>query len=402
MLFAATSTHDAVDTSTNHALAAGNGVLAVGKYLTEAANCVSCHTRPDGAKFAGGVPFTTKFGTIYSPNITTDLDTGIGRWTLADLRRAMHEGIAAAGYRLFPAFPYTDFTKISDADADAIYAYLRTIAPVRYSPPANGFLFSQRWAMRFWNALFFTPGRFAPEPTKSSEWNRGAYLVGGLGHCGSCHSPRNWFMAAIASEAYAGGSILDRVSADKNRRWSAVNLTSAKSGLLSWSQNNLVRYLGTGVSPRAGTFGPMNEVITNSLRHLSADDLSAMAIYLKSLPAREPADSKASPEGSQPSAAAYRDHCEKCHLVSGRGGMFNGPPLAGSAVVQTEDPASLINIVLLGSDTPPDVALGAWETMKPNANTLTDREVAAICNYVRSAWGNNGRLVTEADVAAQR
>jgi mono/diheme cytochrome c family protein len=372
-----------------------------GEYLTTAANCSSCHTRPGGPKFAGGVPFVTTFGTIYSSNITPDFDTGIGRWTSTDLRRAMHEGIAADGHKLFPAFPYPQFTKVTDADVDAIYAYLRSVRPVRYSPPTNDFLFGERWAMNMWNAFFFTPGRFAADATKSSDWNRGAYLVQGLGHCGACHSPRNRFMAEVESDQFSGGNFQDRVAAQKIRRWSAVNLTSAKSGLANWSSDNLSKYLQTGVSARAGTFGPMNEVVSNSLRYLSAADVAAMATYLKSLPERESSTNESLMD-SHAGGARYKEHCEQCHLASGRGGIFNGPPLAGSAVAQTEDPASLINIVLYGAETPPEVSLGAWETMKPYADVLTDADIAAICNYVRASWGNRGRIVTTSDVAAQR
>lgn len=227
-----------------------------GKYLTDAGNCISCHTQTGAVAFSGGVPFETPFGTIYSSNITPDPATGIGAWTADDLRRAMHEGIAAGGYRLFPAFPYTSFTKVTDADVDAIYQYLRTVKAARYTPPSNDFAFTQRWGMMFWNSMFFSEGRFSPDAARSAEWNRGAYLVEGLGHCGACHTPRNLFMAETSGKAYAGGTIRDKVAQGKIRRWSAVNLTPAKNGLAAWSVNDLAKYLQTGFSPRAGTLGP--------------------------------------------------------------------------------------------------------------------------------------------------
>jgi mono/diheme cytochrome c family protein len=376
--------------------------LERGKYLTDAGNCMSCHTRPGGAAFAGGVAFTTKFGTIYSSNITPDTQTGIGKWKVDDFRRAMHDGIAVGGRRLFPAFPYTSFTKVSDTDIDAIYAFLRTLQPVRYSPPADGFFFRQRWAMMFWNPMFFKSGRFEPDAKRSEQWNRGAYLVEGLGHCDACHSPRNFFMAERASQAYSGGSFLEKVIGGQIRRWSAVNLTSSRTGLVAWSVDNLAKYLKTGFCPRAGVFGPMNDVIDKSLKNLSVEDVHAMAVYLKSLPRQESSEAALPEAAAKGGAEIYKDHCEECHMSSGRGGIFNAPPLAGSAVVQANDPASLINIILYGQDQPKDISVGAWETMKPYKDVLGDAEIAAVGNYIRGSWKNRASAVTPAEVARQR
>ncbi len=186
---------------------AANSVLDQGRYLAYAGNCMSCHTQSGAAPFSGGVAFTTKLGTIYSSNISPDKDTGIGAWTADDFRRAMHEGVAPGGRRLFPAFPYPSFTKVSDADADAIFTYLRTLQPVHYVPPTNSFLLRQRWGMPAWNLLFFKAGRLQHDSRQSDEWNRGAYLVEGLGHCSACHTPRNVFMAEKTDAAYAGGTL---------------------------------------------------------------------------------------------------------------------------------------------------------------------------------------------------
>ena len=175
-----------------------------GRYLAAAGNCVSCHTRPGGAPFAGGLPFSTPLGILYSTNITPDVQTGIGSWTAPDLRRALQRGIARNGAHLFPAFPYTSFTKISDADVMALYAYLRTVPAVRYRPPENGLMFAMRWPMVLWNALYFKPGRFGINLSQSAEWNRGAYLISGLGHCGACHTPRNLLLAERADKAVSG------------------------------------------------------------------------------------------------------------------------------------------------------------------------------------------------------
>ena len=373
-----------------------------GRYLAAAGNCLSCHTRPGAAPFAGGVPFVTPLGTIYSTNITPDVLTGIGSWSVADLRRAMQHGVARNGDYLFPAFPYVSFTKVSDADITAIYAYLKTLPAVRYRPPDNGLMFAMRWPMLLWNGLYFKSERFALSLSRSGEWNRGAYLVEGLGHCGACHTPRNLLLAQLPAEAYQGGALQAPVSRQQVRRWSAVDLTASTRGLAAWSVADLTQYLQTGVSSRAGTFGPMNEVIVNSLRLLSADDLRAMAVYLKSLPARSYTDEPVSSGLVSQGAPIYKARCEKCHGRSGRGGLFSGPPLAGSAVVQAQDPASLINIVLYGPAQPRAVSYGEWETMAAFGGVLDDAQIAAVCNYVRGSWGNRGGAMTSKSVRGQR
>jgi len=372
-----------------------------GKYLAAAGNCVSCHSRPGGQPFAGGVAFQTPVGTIYSTNITPDAQTGIGKWSAVDLRRAMHEGLTPDGSHLFPAFPYTSFTKVTDADVDDIYAYLRTLTPVRYTPPSNGSLFSMRWPLALWNKMFFTEGRFTPAPKQSTEWNRGAYLVEGLGHCSACHTPRNRFLAEQSGNPYQGGEIQDAVAKDKVRPWSAVNLTSQKHGLGSWSVADLAKYFQTGVSLRAGTFGPMNEVIVNSLKQLSPADAHAMAVYVKSLEGPDYAGEVVPAALMTAGAAIYKERCEKCHGNSGRGGFFSGPPLAGSAVVQADGPASLINIILYGPTVPQGMKFGGWETMPSYADILNDEQVAAVSNFVRGSWGNRAAPVS-ADQASQQ
>jgi alcohol dehydrogenase (quinone), cytochrome c subunit len=379
-----------------------NQLLDRGRYLVTAGNCVSCHTRPGGTPFAGGLSFSTPFGVIYSSNITPDPLTGIGRWTAVDLRRAMHDGIGRGGYRLFPAFPYPSFTKVSDEDVDAIYAYLRALAPVRYTPPANSFVFHLRWGMRVWNWLFFKPGRFQSDARRSLEWNRGAYLVSGLGHCDACHTPRNRFMAEIQNAAYSGGSFSDRITDGRIRRWSAVNLTSAHSGLVAWSTDELVNYLQHGFADtRAGTFGPMNDVIVNSLMNLRDADIHAIAIYLKSLPAQEHSSAPVSEQSVKAGARIYNDRCAECHDSSGSGGTEASPPLTASAVVQNSDPASLINIILYGPTLPKQVSFGDWDIMRP-LRELSDAQIAAVSNFIRGSWGNRAPQVMPGDVAKQR
>jgi mono/diheme cytochrome c family protein len=373
-----------------------------GRYLANAGNCLSCHTRAGGAPMAGGVAFETPFGTVYSTNITPDQATGIGQWTAADFRRAMHEGVDRDGDSLIPAFPYTSFTQVSDADVADIYAYLRTVPAVRYTPPDNSTLMRIRWGVSLWQKMFFTPGRYVPDRAQSPEWNRGAYLVEGLGHCSACHTPRNKAMAERKIEAYQGGVLNDRIAPGKTGKWFAVNLTSAKHGLGSWSVADIEKYLRTGVSARAGTFGPMNEVIMNSTRLLTPADLHAMAVYVKSIPGAAYAGPRVSGEQVAAGAGIYKERCQKCHGESGRGGFFMGPPLAGSAVTQGEDPASLINIIVHGPTVPKDVKFGAWESMPAYADVLSDAEVAAVSNFVRGSWGNEAGPVSAEEVRAAR
>jgi alcohol dehydrogenase (quinone), cytochrome c subunit len=386
---------------------AANDLVERGRYVALAGNCASCHTRPGGAPYSGGVKFEAPVGTIYSSNITSSLQHGIGKWTVEDLRRALHAGIAADGYRLFPAFPYTSFTRMTDEDVAALYAYLHTVAANDYQPPANGFLFKQRWAMAIWNALFFEPGRFKPRPEQTPEWNRGAYLVEALGHCGACHTPRNRFMAEVSANGYQGSALREYVAADKVRDWAAVNLTSSADGLKTWSVDDLTKYLHTGFSMRGGAWGPMNEVVGNSTSKLTLEDAHAMATYIKSLLNVGLAEgggtgTSVTAEQAAPGKAIYVDRCEKCHGASGRGGMFSGPRLAGSAVAQSTDPDSLINAILYGATPPVGMTFGAWETMKTYADALSDTEIANVANYVRGSWGNSAPSVDAARVAKQR
>jgi mono/diheme cytochrome c family protein len=383
-------------------LTASPGSLERGRYLVDAGNCYSCHTRPGQPDFSGGVAFDTPAGVIYSTNITPDVATGIGRWTLIDLRRAMQEGVAPDGRHLFPAFPYPSFTKVTDADIADIYAYLRTLRPVRRSPAANGRLFAMRWPMAAWNALFFKPSRYSPRADQTPEWNRGAYLVEGLLHCGACHSPRSRLLAEIPDRALEGGELRAEVGNGRVRPWSAVDLSSGERGLKSWSVTDLAKYLKTGVCARGGTFGPMNEVILRSTSRLTDEDLRAVAVYLKSHPSRPSEPEPQAASANRTGEALYKDRCAKCHGPSGRGGMFSGPPVAGSAIVQSRNPASLLNVILFGPSLAKGVTYGAWETMPAYADILTDAGAAALANYLRNTWGNHGPALTAADVQKQR
>ena len=367
-----------------------------GEYLAAAGNCMSCHTNDDDSPFAGGLEFETPFGTIYSTNITSDPETGIGQWSLEDFTNAMRHGEAPDGKHLYPVFPYTSFAKASDEDIAAIYAYLKTIAPVTYTPPENDlrFPYSQRWTLGLWKAIYHDDSPFEPQPEQSAEWNRGAYLVEGLGHCSMCHTPRNFLGANDNDLAMTGGTYMARVEG-KLSAWSAPNLTAADSGLAIWTVDDVTDYLKLGVSHRAGVFGPMNEVVVNSTRHLSREDVRAMAVYLKSLPANsEDSGDPATADVLRAGSIQYDIHCGTCHLPTGLGSESTGPTLVGSSVTLASDPASLINITLYGAQVPPIAPSEKWQSrewklMGDFENLLDDEQAAALLTFVRNSWGNS-------------
>ena len=384
-----------------------NPVVEQGRYLAIAGNCVSCHTRQGGQLFAGGLPFDTPFGTLYSTNITPDPGTGIGKWSENDFVSALRSGVRPNGEHLYPAFPYTAFTKMSDADAHALFVYLKTLKPVQSAAPENKlrFPYSQRWLLRMWKALFFTEGRFIPDKSKPAQWNRGAYLVQALTHCDACHAARNFLGAEGADPVMSGGEYTAAVPGGEQRTWSTPNLTSAPVGLQSWSALDVTQYLKVGRNEFAETFGPMNEVIMNSTRNLSEADVQAMAAYLKSLPASNPESvAKASPDVMQSGETLYNVHCGTCHLPTGLGNQDenSGAKLAGSPVVQASNPASLINLIIYGPPLPNPPLPKRWKPMEGFGDKLADDEVAALATFMRATWGNTAGPVTADQVAKQR
>src|SRR5579862_174476 len=400
-------------------------LIEQGRYLAIAGDCVSCHTRPHGPSFAGGVPLSTPFGIIYSANITPDAASGIGTWSEPQFTQAMRAGVAPDGTHLYPAFPYPEFTKVSDADLHALYAYLRSLAAVRYTPPRNdmSFPFGMRPLLIGWNALFLKNERFAADPARSAEWNRGAYLTQGLGHCGACHTPRNMLGGERQSQALTGGTYRDEirdeviedqvVPMDEHtvRNWSAANLTPARGGLGAWSLEDIAAYLRSGHNARAGAFGPMSTVITNSTSHLSDADVHAMAVYLKSLaPAAQGTPVRASEERRHAGEIVYTTRCTDCHQPTGLGmpqtrtadPSKTAPPLAANAALQAPDPATLINVILYGAH---EAVLGAGSWPKMSGFELSvgldDEQIADLCTYVRSSWGNEAGPVDAAAVGKQ-
>ena len=378
-----------------------------GKYLALAGNCASCHTAGSDGFMAGGLPFETPFGRIYSTNITPDADTGIGNWTGGQFLISMRQGVRPNGEHLYPVFPYTAFTKVTDEDIAALFAYLKSIPALRQEPPENelSFPFNQRSLMSVWKAMFFDAGVYEADDARSAEWNRGAYLVEALAHCGACHSPRNFLGAEHSAMAMTGGVYTDKVPSGTLRPWSAPNLTSAPSGLGIWPLEEVAAYLKTGRNSYIETFGPMNEVILNSTRHLSDGDVDAMAVYLKGLPSNE-ADTRAAAKDNVlgMGRTLYNLHCGTCHLPTGLGDEESAPRLGGgSLVVRASNPASLINVILDGPELPvPPLPTRRRKPMADFRYLLDDEEIAALASYVRSAWGNPGGEVTAKQVAAQR
>ena len=372
--------------------------LQRGHALTDAGDCEACHTAENGKPFAGGRPVETPFGVIYSPNITPDSQTGIGSWTSDQFYRAMHEGVSADGSNLYPAFPYPWFTKVRRPDVDAIFAYLRTVPAVSKRRPANRFPWplSEPVLMKGWNALYFNAGTYKPDRRKSAEWNRGAYLVRGLGHCGACHTPRNMLGAAEKSHALQGGEA---------EHWFAPDLDGDEaSGLGDWSAQEIVRFLKTGQSDRTVAYGPMAEVVTDSTSKMSDGDLKAIAVYLKSLSAQDDQETASAPAKAvrKVGGAIYADTCSACHGLHGEGtkGLF--PALKGASIVQSKNPLTVIRLILDGGHSV-SVRGGRTSAGMPSFGwKLSDKQIAAVASYVRSSWGNAASPVSPDDVGDLR
>jgi mono/diheme cytochrome c family protein len=399
----------ALFTAPLHGEALNASLVQRGRYVAIAGDCISCHTRADGAPFAGGLAFRTPFGTVYSTNITPDRETGIGGWTEAEFSRALRQGVDKNGQHLYPVFPYPYFTKISDADVAALYAFLRAIPAVKYVAPDNDmtFPFGVRRLLGVWKSLYFQEGRFVPDKSKSAQWNRGAYLVEGLGHCSACHTPRNYLGGEKADQLMTGGVYQESLD-DQPIDWSAANLTSGVTGLQAWPLQDLTDYLKVGYSPHASVSGPMISVVMNSTRSLTREDDEAIATYLKNIAPNKQNDARPPSEHTMSAGETlYSIHCGTCHLPTGLGSDSTAPPLAGSSVVLTPNPASMINIVLRGPVLPdqppsPEWQSRKWQSMPAFGEKLSDEEAAALLSYVRGSWGNKEGAVTEDQIAKQR
>ena len=375
------------------------GQIERGRYLAIAADCVACHTVLDvGKPFAGGRPIETPFGNIVTPNITPDRDTGIGAWTDEQFDNAVRRGIRPNGERLYPAMPFTAYTKMSREDVLAIRAYLKTVAPVHNQVVTNTlpFPFNIRAAMRVWNALYFTEGEFKPDPQKSAEWNRGAFLVQGPGHCAACHTPKSFLGGDKASE-YLRGSYL--------QGWFAPDITNdARTGLGHWSASDVVTYLKTGHNRATAATGPMAEVVTYSTSQMTGSDLAAIAAYLKSVPGQQ--DNPTPVAANDPSMVAgqaiYRDQCSACHSLDGRGVPQLFPSLADSSITRSSDPTTLIRMILRGARSVATAAEPTAPGMPSFSWQLDDAQVAAVVTYIRNAWGSAAAPVSARDVSSAR
>ncbi len=353
-------------------------LVSKGKYLTTAGGCISCHTNPGGEPFAGNRAIPTPFGAIYSPNITPDKDTGIGKYTDDQFYKALHDGIMANGEYLYPAMPFTSFTKVNRDDVLAIKAYLFSLKPVHSERKSDklAFPFNIREGMAAWRALYFKPGEFQPDPGKSAQINRGAYLVEGLAHCGQCHTPRNLAEASESGAALEGAAI---------QGWYAPNITSDWSqGIGSWSNDQLLSYFKKGVSDGHGiAVGPMSEMVHDDLTHLTDGDLNAIVAYLESTPPKKE-EATSSLGVSDVAAGLYLNNCASCHQLDGQGIKGKIPALADNGAVKAQGPQNVIKVILGG--------LPATDTFGPMpsfAAYLDDGQIAAIANYVRTKWGNN-------------
>jgi len=374
--------------------------VARGAYLARAGNCVACHTAPGGTPLAGGRAIETPFGTVRSTNLTPDPVTGIGAWRAEDFRRALHEGRSRDGRLLSPAFPYPYFTRMSAEDSDAILAWLRTQPAVRQpaQPHALRWPFGTQWALALWRALYFRPGGPPPDPARPAEWQRGAYLVEVLGHCGACHAPRDR-LGATQPMGPASGALVG------TGRWYAPSLLSAQeAGVQHWSAPQIAHWLATGQTAGARASGPMAEVISQGTRHLSEADRLSIAHYLRALPVepvRAPAPAAAAVPAGARGAALYRDHCADCHGERGEG-KAAWPALAGNRALSLSRPENLITLILEGGFGPDIPGRPRPHGMPPFAHRLDDTEVAALVSYLRGSWGHQAAPVSAQQVQALR
>ncbi|WP_442947168.1 c-type cytochrome [Noviherbaspirillum sp.] len=369
-----------------------------GEYLAQAGDCIACHTVPGKKIFSGNRAMPTPFGTLYAPNITPEPKTGIGKWTAEEFYKMMHTGRSRDGSLLYPAMPFASYTKVTRQDSDAIFAYLMSVPPVvqQNRPHELRFPYNNRSLLIGWRTLYFQEGEYQPDKTKSAEWNRGAYLVQGLGHCAMCHTPINALGGTSEAKAFQGGLI-------PMQHWYAPSLTSNReAGLGEWEIQDIMDLLQKGVSKRGTVYGPMAEVTYNSLQHLTDADVRAMAVYLKSLPDKEtsvrgPSQLPNTPEATQlfiDGRRVYEDKCATCHAVDGTGKPPHYPPLANNQSIEMESAVNPIRMVLNGGYPPGTKKNPMPYGMPPFAQELSDMEVAAVVTYIRTAWGNRGAPVT--------
>ncbi len=388
-------------------------VIAHGKYVAEAGDCAACHTAPGGKPFAGGLPIATPIGAVYTSNITPDAATGIGNYSYGDFERAVRRGVTPANGTLYPAMPYPSYARISNGDMQALYAYFKAaVQPVTQAnrPSDIPWPLSMRWPVTYWR-WFFAPNVAAVQTAAAADpvRDRGTYLVEGLGHCGTCHTPRGLGLEEKALTDADGANYLAGATVDN---FVASDLRGdAMAALGSWTEDDIVQFLRTGRNAQTAAFAGMTDVVEHSMQYMTDADLHAIAHYLKSLPAGSQTrytyasaagDALARGDVSARGAIDYLNNCAACHLSSGKGYVSTFPALAGNPVVNAADPSSLINIVLRGSTEPATDRAPTHFTMPPFDKRLSDHEVADIVTFIRSSWGNSGAAVTPDEVAKLR
>lgn len=368
-----------------------------GRYLALAGNCAGCHTARGGADYAGGVGVETPFGTVFAGNLTPDDETGLGRWNADHFWRALHHGRSRDGRLLYPAFPYTSYTRVTREDADALFAWLRTLPAVRQPnrPHALRFPYGTQAALAVWRALYFRPGDYTPDARQSAAWNRGAYLVNGLGHCADCHGSRNALGATVRGQTFAGAVL-------PGAGWYAPALDSAaQAGVAQWPLADVVALLKTGVAPHATVSGPMADVVYRSTQYLSDADARAMATYLQALPQQAAPRATGKPArnagGTLMGEELYTRHCADCHGEHG-GGVGAFPALSGNRAVNLASPANLIQVVRHGGILPSTAGNPRPLGMPPFGQVLSDADIAAVLTYVRASWDNDAPAVTPFEV----
>ncbi len=386
---------------------------AHGKMVAILGDCAGCHTAPGGEPYAGGVVFAIPVGTLYSTNITPDPDNGIGKYQFADFVRLMRLGVAPDGRRVYPAMPYTAYAKVSDEDLQDLFAYLREqVEPVPHASRAAeiSWPLTMRWPLAVWNLAFHKALPFVPDATHDAEWNRGAYLAQGLAHCGTCHTPRNFAFA----ERDTDGSSFAYLSGASFAGTAPINLRGNEGdGLGRWSKEDIVQLLKSGRNPHSAASGPMAEVVGFSTQYWDDADLSALAAYLKSLAPALGDHAVFSPDettlktyldgqATSTGARIFLDSCSACHRLNGQGAMTAFPGLAGNPMVQSRDPASLIEVILAGSRLPSTASAPSSMAMPGFAWRYDDTEVAALASFIRSAWGNHAPPVLPGQVTDVR
>lgn len=391
----------------------GSQAISQGQQLAAAGDCIACHTTAGGQSYAGGLKMSTPIGAIYSTNITPDKETGIGEYSYDDFAKAVREGVAKDGRNLYPAMPYTAYAKVNDQDLHILYDFFMHQVPAVKQQNRDTDIpwpLSMRWPLSVWNWVFHDDAAFKPDSSQSAQWNRGAYLVQGLAHCGTCHTPRGIGFQEKALDqndaAYLTGGTLEG--------WHAPDLTgNVKNGIGRWSAQDIAEFLKTGRTDSSAAFGSMTDVVAHSTQYLSDDDLASVAVYLKSLkssdphavaPKDDPQTALALIKGdmSKPGAQEYMDNCSACHRIDGQGYAKTFPTLKHNSAVLSDDPSSLISVVLRGGQMAVTKDAPTGLTMPDFAWRLDDKQIADLLTFVRSNWGNNAPAVTADEVKALR